>query len=63
MAPPKPGVWERGFTDLKGTMEDLIAKLTQRLDEMNTDIKDSLREINAALKAQDDKIDAIRQKT
>jgi hypothetical protein len=44
-------------------MEDLVAKLTDRLDAMNSEFKDSFRDVVAALKVQDDKLEFVQQKT
>lgn len=63
VAPKKQGVWERGFTDVKATMEDLVNKLQQRLETTNKEVNDSLRDILDALKAQDEKMQAVSSKT
>lgn len=44
-------------------MEDLVAKLTDRLDAMNAEFKDSFSNIVDSLKEQGDKIEFVRQKT
>jgi hypothetical protein len=63
VAAKRHGVWERGFVDVKQTMEDMVTKISDRLDAMNTEFKDSFREVMGNLKAQDDKIEFLRQKS
>jgi hypothetical protein len=48
VAAKRHGVWERGFVDVKQTMEDMVTKLSDRLDAMNTEFKDSFREVGFA---------------